>query len=167
MGLLKIWQNILKATYNLEFLAVLFCPNSSTSLDIRMSKLDIRLSKLDIRMSKLDIRMSKTTMLVLLINPNIKMFLKHHLGWCLLQEESSWTSSILHEQRCLSVLSWNYNVLIIRRARKFFSMPIDSYLRSLQGSIINHILYISSNIYPTLLSCSNLVLWNMYILYIN
>ena len=80
--------------------------------------------------------------------------------------------SFITSQGCLSVLSWNYNVLIIRRARKFFSMPIDSYLSCVQPnsqprSIINHILYISSNIYPTLLSCCNLLGWNMYILYIN
>ena len=50
---------------NFEFLAVLFFPNSSISLDIRMSRLDIRMSRLDKRMSRLDIRMSVPTMLVL------------------------------------------------------------------------------------------------------
>ena len=36
-------KNILKATFNLEFLAVFFL-NSSISLDIHMSRLDIRMS---------------------------------------------------------------------------------------------------------------------------
>ena len=46
MGLQKFRKNILKATHNLEFLAVLVFPDSSITLDTRMSNLDIRMSKL-------------------------------------------------------------------------------------------------------------------------
>ena len=65
MGLQKFRKNILKATHNLEFSAVLVFPDSSITLDTRMSNLDIRVSKLDIRMSRLDIRVSVPTILVL------------------------------------------------------------------------------------------------------
>ena len=65
MGLQKFRKNILKATHNLEFLAVWVFPDSSITLDTRMSNLDIRVSKLDIRMSRLDIRVSVPTILVL------------------------------------------------------------------------------------------------------
>ena len=65
MGPKKFRKNILKATHNLEFLAVLVFPDSSITLDTRMSNLDIRVSKLDIRMSRLDIRVSVPTILVL------------------------------------------------------------------------------------------------------
>ena len=65
MGLQKFQKNILKATHNLEFLAVLVFPDSSITLDTRMSNLDIRMSKLDIRVSRLDIRVSVPTILVL------------------------------------------------------------------------------------------------------
>ena len=65
MGLQKFQKNILKATSNLEFLAVSVFPDSSITLDTRMSNLDIRMSKLDIRVSRLDIRVSVPTILVL------------------------------------------------------------------------------------------------------
>ena len=65
MGLQNFRKNILNATHNLEFLAVLVFPDSSITLDIRMSNLDIRVSKLDIRVSRLDIRVSVPTILVL------------------------------------------------------------------------------------------------------
>ena len=65
MGLQKFRKNILKATSNLEFLAVLVFPDSSITLDTRMSNLDIRMSKLDICVSRLDIRVSVPTILVL------------------------------------------------------------------------------------------------------
>ena len=51
MGLEKIQKNILKATHNLEFLAVLVFPDSSITLDIHMSNLDICVFKLDIFVS--------------------------------------------------------------------------------------------------------------------
>ena len=51
MGLQKFQKNILKATSNLEFSAVLVFPDSSVTLDTRMSNLDIRMSKLDISVS--------------------------------------------------------------------------------------------------------------------
>ena len=65
MGLQKFRKNILKATHNLEFSAVSVFPDSSITLDTRMSNLDIRMSKLDIRVSRLDIRVSVPTILVL------------------------------------------------------------------------------------------------------
>ena len=65
MGLQKFRKNILKATYYLEFSAVLVFPDSSITLDTRMSNLDTRVSKMDIRMSRLDIRVSVPTILVL------------------------------------------------------------------------------------------------------
>merc|ERR1712102_190966 len=64
MRCIKNLKNILNATKISEFLAVLFFPNSSISLDIRMSRLDKR-------MSRLDIRMSVPTMLVLIL-PNME-----------------------------------------------------------------------------------------------
>ena len=51
MGLQKFRKNILKATHNLEFSAVLVFPDSSITLDTRMSNLDTRVSKLDIAVS--------------------------------------------------------------------------------------------------------------------
>ena len=44
MGLQKFQKNILKATSNLEFSAVSVFPDSSITLDTRMSNLDIRVS---------------------------------------------------------------------------------------------------------------------------
>ena len=44
MGLQKFRKSILNATNNLEFLAVLVFPDSSITLDIRMSRLDIHVS---------------------------------------------------------------------------------------------------------------------------
>ena len=67
MGLQKFRKNILNATHNLEFLAVLVFPDSSITLDIRTSNMDIRMSKLDIRVSRLDIRVSVPTILVLIV----------------------------------------------------------------------------------------------------
>ena len=52
MGLQKFRKIILKATHNHEFLAVLVFPDSSITLDIRMSNLDILVSKLDICINK-------------------------------------------------------------------------------------------------------------------
>ena len=51
MGLQKFRKNILKATYYLEFSAVLVFPDSSITLDTHMFKLDIRVSRMDIRVS--------------------------------------------------------------------------------------------------------------------
>ena len=81
MGLQKFWKNILKATHNLEFLAVLVFPDSSITLDTRMSNLDICVSKLDIRMSRLDIRVSVPTILVLCLFPWILEWLCNWLDW--------------------------------------------------------------------------------------
>ena len=78
MGLQKFRKNILKATHNLEFSAVLVFPDSSITLDTRMSNLDIRVSKLDIRMSRLDIRVSLPTILVLLLA--VWVLLYHRIG---------------------------------------------------------------------------------------
>ena len=74
MGLQKFQKNILKATHNLEFSAVSVFPDSSITLDTRMSNLDIRMSKLDIRVSRLDIRVSVPTILVLCLDQTTPMF---------------------------------------------------------------------------------------------
>ena len=72
MGLKKFRKNILNATHDLEFLAVSVFPDSSITLDTRMSNLDTRVSKLDIRMSRLDIRVSVPTILVLWISVSVE-----------------------------------------------------------------------------------------------
>ena len=51
MGLQKFRKNILNATHDLEFLTVSVFPDSSITLDIRMSNLDICVSNLDICVS--------------------------------------------------------------------------------------------------------------------
>ena len=64
----------LKATHNLEFSAVLVFPDSSITLDTRMSNLDICMSMLNIRVSRLDIRVSVPTILVLILAFRLQSF---------------------------------------------------------------------------------------------
>ena len=72
MGLQKFQKNILKATSNLEFSAVSVFPDSSITLDTRMSNLDIRMSKLDIRVSIPTILVLKKDISFSILQPRVR-----------------------------------------------------------------------------------------------
>ena len=72
MGLQKFQKNILKATHNLEFSAVSVFPDSSITLDTRMSNLDIRMSKLDIRVSIPTILVLKKDISFSILQPRVR-----------------------------------------------------------------------------------------------